>query len=291
MERNKTALMAITVALALAMAAVALWAPVRGLASAGSHVLRAQKFTAVQFSRPDYEHLEAVLDKLRSAAKRVELSDLGTPGIIQPPQNKVLSSLDEAEELLGYRPLVPGFLPEGMPYVPTLRGYTAGTATISLKVSQIRQFLADAGVGNIQLPDSYDGARVTLDTWPALVASYEDPENMLFLAVAQTRPPALAVDGRIDLEGLREQVLASGLVSEAVARQLRSVDDWTITLPVPVPEGGTSKTLELRGTTVLLVSGPQGQEHLALWYERGTVVSLLTNAPEDETIRVIESLH
>jgi hypothetical protein len=291
MDRARMPMFATTLGLSFAMAVIALWAPARILANAGSHVLRPDKFVAIEVTESDAKFYEGIRERLRAVIQDLRITDLGTPGLTEPPRGKELASIDEAGALLGYRPLVPGFLPDGFSPMPSLTGYTAGTASMALDVPKLRQVVAKAGLQSIHLPDSYDGARVTLDTWPAVMAYYSNPKASLFVATAQTRPPALTVEGKIDLESLRNQVLESGVVPTSLAAQLRALTDWTTTLPVPIPEGSLARTVQLRGTSVLFIT-LRGGESLALWYEHnGTMAALWTNLPPEIAIRVVESLH
>lgn len=291
MEKNKIPMMATTAALSVAMLAIALWAPVRSLLGVASHVLRPQNFVALYVSKEGLDGPSSLWHKLLDISQDLQLTDLGSPGFTELPKEQQIASIDEAAKLLGYMPLMPQYLPDGLPKIPSLRGYTAGTTTLAVNVRKLREVLAQVGLEGIQLPDSYDGAKVTLDTWPAVVAVYSNGATGQFVALAQSRPPALAIDGRINIETLRQQVLDSGLLPQTVAAQLRSIDDWTTTLPMPVPEGATAKEVPLRNTHVLFVTSPSGHQTLGLWYERGRVIALWTNLPEDDAIKVVESLH
>ncbi len=289
MTESRLSVFVSTLLLAGLMVSVALWAPLRSQASSANTVLRPYRFVPIHLSQTDEEAIFQKWSALVSSLRSVDIEDLLTPGLTQSPHDKQFSNLEEAKSFLGNGILVPTYVPTGIASKPSLSGLTPGTATVALKTKGIRQMLAAMSLNDVQVPDTYEGAKVTLETWPVVVQVYTSADQSQGFIVAQTHPPALTVDAKVDVEALRRQLITS-IAPPEVAAQLLAIEDWTTTLPVPVPEGVTSKYVDTGGNPALVLSDPHHRRTLALWFERGDLLVVGGNLSEDEVVRIVMSL-
>ncbi|MBW3603842.1 MAG: hypothetical protein KY460_02835 [Actinobacteria bacterium] len=83
-----------------------------------------------------------------------------------------------------------------------------------------------------ELPAALDGARLVVSV-PGTVASMYDVDGAM-LVVAESAQLRVDAEGA-DLGQIREYLLSRPEVPTDLARQLLAIDDWTTTLPIPVP--------------------------------------------------------
>lgn len=168
---------------------------------------------------------------------------------------RAVDTLDAAAETAGFAPSAPTTLPAGA----TLTGIEAqGPATVRLTLHAGRA---------PDLPRELAGAQVVVSL-PGMVAmTYESDDGMLVVGEAGQ----LAVDARgADLADIRTYLLGRPEIPPDVAEQLRAIDDWTTTIPLPVPVDD----LAWQETTVgdaagLALSDPLGAG--LLWQDDGRI--------------------
>lgn len=83
-----------------------------------------------------------------------------------------------------------------------------------------------------ELPPALDGAQLIVSVPGTVASMYTVDEQMLVVAEAD-QLAVEAVDG--DLEQIRAYLLSRPEVPADLSRQLLAIDDWTTTLPIPVP--------------------------------------------------------
>ena len=79
------------------------------------------------------------------------------------------------------------------------------------------------------------------------------------LAVAEVQGPTVSSSGA-DLATLESYFLSQPGISAELAAQIRAIADPSSTLPVPVPAGAASSTVDLNGhAAVVLAAGSEGR--------------------------------
>lgn len=168
---------------------------------------RSEKLTVVTF---DPAAPTAGLEKLGDIAA-VDV-DEGDSGPVANP--------DEAADVAGFTPRGVGVLPDGA-QAGQLMAAAPSTARVTFDADQAPD-----------LPDELDGAQLVIHAPGAVVAQYTIGDGMLMVAESGE----LAVDAEgADLAAVRDYVLNRPEVPKDLARQLLAIDDWTATLPIPVP--------------------------------------------------------
>lgn len=260
--------------------AVATLAPLRGSAFSEPTVLRPDRFVAVVVSgmegRPD--------DRGPGRALRMDESTLGTPGERTVPQRVQLDSVAAAQRELRREVRVPSVLPESITGPPAVTMFTSGAASYTLDLTKINAALAEAGIRDVQLPPSLHGATLMANLPAGVVLEWGAEESRL--ALVQVRQPTLTVPGEVDVSALRELLLAHPRLAGSqpeVAAELRAIEEWRITAPVPVSAQATAQSVRVDGADGLLVSTPGDGSAVLLW-QRARVVYALAGPFEPEVL-------
>jgi hypothetical protein len=96
------------------------------------------------------------------------------------------------------------------------------------------------------------------------------------LAVAEVQGPTVSSSGA-DLSTLEGYLLSQPGVSPALAAQIRAIGDPSSTLPIPVPPGAQSSTVDVDGhAAVVLVARSEG--NVVIWANNGRLFAVLGQA-------------
>lgn len=228
-----------------AVAALVAFTPTGRQAAAGFlSGFRAERFEVVTFD-PDqpmarFEELGEIVDVRADQAHGapVEVDDLAA-----------------AAEVSGFAPSAPTSLPDGA-VLRSVQASEPGTLQLALRADQAPD-----------LPDDLDGAQVTVAI-PGMVASTYDVDGRM-LVVGEAGQVAVDAEGA-ELADIRSYLLSRPEVPDDLASQLLAINDWTTTIPIPVPVD----QIVWRDTTVgdapgLMLSDPLGSG--LLWQADGRI--------------------
>jgi len=267
------------VALVAVMVATALLSPVGTLADNLLSQFRVHQFAAITIPMDmvqQYAGLSKSLTPQDVQQLQTEFQGLGslTSTLTQHSATPV-ASLADAKSHMGGNLAVPSKLPQAFSGVqPKIYTGDAGTASYTMDVAKIQAALQKMSLTVEGLPDPATTPKVTfsLDIPASAVFDYQSGTN--HLVVGQMVSPTLNIPSTVDVNGLRDTVLSiPGLPADLVA-QIRSVNDWTHTLIVPIPSGFTSSQTTVNGSAALLITGQatgaNGQGGSAvLWQKNG----------------------
>jgi hypothetical protein len=108
------------------------------------------------------------------------------------------------------------------------------------------------------------------------------------LAVAEVQGPTLSSSGA-DLETLENYLLSQPGISPELAAQIRAIGDPSSTLPIPVPAGANSSTVQLNGhVAVVLDAGSEGSA--VIWAENGRLFAVLGQAGTSDLLGVARQI-
>jgi hypothetical protein len=163
-----------------------------------------------------------------------------------------VDSLDEASRIAGFTPTrVPD---AGEPE------HIVASAPKSLRLT----FRAERAPN---LPPELDGARLIVSVPGTVMMQFGTDQDPLMVAEAEQ----LVVDAEgADLEAIRTYLLNRPEVPEDLARQLLAIDDWTVTLPVPVPVDEIAwRETTVAGQPGLMLEDPMGAG--LVWQQDGRI--------------------
>ncbi|WP_040669600.1 hypothetical protein, partial [Nitrolancea hollandica] len=290
------------VVVALLAVAIAV-APLGTLASDFLNQFRVQQFAAItipvdmaQFQQHDGAKAGAPAEHTGDAAATgehgpAEFNGMGAfTSTFTKDSSRKVGSVADANAHLGGTLLSPSSLPEGFASVqPQVYVSDAGTATYKMDVAKARQDLSGRGIDASGLPDPATTPDVTFTAnIPASAALTYQAGDKHFL-VGQMASPSLDIPSSVNVEVLRNALLAMPDLPQDVVAQIRSVRDWQHTLIIPVPKDAKTSQKTVHGAPALLISDEQGT--VVLWQKGGILHGVGGQATPDDVMATANSLH
>lgn len=265
--------------------------PVRAAAGEILGMFRVRKFAVVSFDpnqvQLNGEAFSANINQLLSDKVTV----LKEPG---PPQS--VASAAEASALAGIPVRLPTTLPGGGDAQPDIRVEDGMAAQIVVDRARAQALLDLAGLSDVQLPQALDGATVTIEVPPVVIAQYERPQigpSGAFV-LTQLRSPTVNLPPGVNLAQLGEAGLRLLGLSPEEARQFSRNIDWSSTLVIPLPmDIAAFRDVSVDGVNGVLIterSTSYAPHYILLWQKNGVVYSLAGQGNAEDMLAVANSL-
>lgn len=242
---------------------------------------RVQKFALITVAPQDPVANFASLEQFGTLHVPEDMQEGGTEA----------TSVAAAAEQVGFTVLQPAHLPSGLSADPQIR--TTPTSTVSFTVDRDKAlaYLAEQGHSDVNVPEALDDSTIHLSISAAVLLVYGDDAGQVSLVVGQSPSPTVTVSGDATLEQFRSFLLSlPGLPADTVAR-LRAIDDWTQTLPIPVPQDeAVSQHVTVAGAPGVSVQDAQTRHGVVLWQRDGMVYGVGGSCGEQELLAVAASL-
>ena len=281
----------ITLVVAVLAAAAGLFFASPMARALGSQLLqgfRVQRFVAVSF------------DPSQPTRALPDLSAFGTVTEISHGRIRPAASADEAGKAAGGLTVrLPG---EGVVAGdPQLMVVEPASMSFTFDVAQAREHLAAIGETSFQIPDRFDGAVFSASIPAVVVAQYGGrpgrfaPGPEMFgsetVVVIEGRSPSAKVSGQVSLDDMRQLLLSMPGLPPETAAQLRAIDDWTTTMPIPVPTNiGVAHDVQVNGRPGLAIADNTGAGGVILWTQGDMVYAVGGGKTADELLRIASSL-
>ncbi|HEX9330689.1 MAG TPA: hypothetical protein VF896_02300 [Anaerolineales bacterium] len=279
----------------------------RALASQLLDLFRVQQVTVVPVDVTGIEHLngDSALGKQMSQL----ISDSIT--ITKKPSDPIeATDANQASQLAGFTVRVP----EGT--TPSRISVMNGSAfTLTVDRNKAEALLKEAGRSDLVLPDSIDGAEISVDiptgvsvaygTCPAPSADGDEPgmngsgsrgrRYADCIILAEIPSPTVTAPPSVNVPQLAQISLEfTGMTSEQATAFTNTVD-WTSTLVIPIPKNAaTYEQISVDGVTGTLIQRPtdDAPQFALLWVKDGiiyTIGGLGSNS--QQAIQMANSLH
>jgi hypothetical protein len=261
---------------------------------------RVQKFAAITVEMDDFEDFQAsmLLRLVMADPDALEGSVMNLAGYTttfnedDPMANaQEFASAAEAEAAFGPF-LSTDDVPDGYADTPAYYVSAAGSVTVTVNTAEAQAIIDELNLPIFALPDATAQPEMvfTMEVSQALVQHYEGATEDEHIVVAQLASPTLITPDGLDMDALREDMLAlPGLPPDFVA-QLRSIEDWESTLVIPVPEGASSDDVTINGEPGLLITSDDGEGSVALWEHDGILYIVGGTASGDTISSIANSL-
>jgi hypothetical protein len=245
---------------------------------------RSQRFAVVQIDPGQNQE-----------AAFAQLERLGTvQGAESTESFQPVASLAEAGQRVGFtvKQPDPAVLPAGLSPTPEIAVSPASQVRFTFDQAKARAYFDSIGRPDVSLPDKFHGASLIASVPAAVLLGYEGEDGGPGLLIGQAGELEVAVDGNVTLEEMREFLLGLPGLSPETVRQLRAIEDWrsTVPLPVPVDQVNWQQTTIAGGPGLILVDN-SGLGSGAIWQRDGRVYGVAGPVPATEIQRVANSLH
>lgn len=270
--------------------------PVRSAAEEFLSVFRVERFQPVS------------IDPNERVNDLVDLTKLGTLEMDRMQMESTpLKSLDEAKTLNGVWVKSPGYLPASITGEPSVQMIAGGNAKFTFDSAKAKAYLAQIGEKDFAVPDKFNGAGFTVNILPVLSIMYGGPEGgqpslenpdgaaidsaVPTIMIMEAQSPSIETFGGVSLDELREFLLSVPGLPPSLVEQLRAIDDWSTTMPVPVPMGKeVADKVTVNGQQGLMVYDDTVKMGGVIWQEEGQIYFVGGSFPKDEIMRVANSL-
>lgn len=294
----------VAVALVLALAIAFSFAPVRALAGNLLALFRVQKIEFVEVDPerwPDEDTLEAAARQFESVMQdQVSITVDGEPQVVDEDTVRSLSTF-------------PVRLPSALEDESHITLRPGVHATMQVDLPRIRALLTELGYGDTELPDSLDGADISVDFHSTVIAAYGacEPGNEEWAeaqgptdfegdctVLTQMPSPSVSAPSELDIDQLgRAYLQLLGMSAEEATRFSQRVN-WTTTLVVPVPRSPSMnlsyQDVNVDGVVGTFVRPPRRgqdqQEYLLTWVKNDVVYALLGSGTVEDALHIAGSL-
>jgi hypothetical protein len=281
--------------IATALVLMAIFAMPQGRSASAQFLglFRSERFEAVPFSTVQLQDLEKTFAELEQIGRVEGLDDLDRG-------QRQVSTVVEAAQIAGFSPKTPdpSSLPAGVSATPSaIMVLPAGTVRFTFDQARAREHERATGQPGVQLPDRFDGAAIVVHTPATVVLRYGGGAGTgsfpggLGMLVGQAQPLTIEVQGNVSLEEMRVFLLGLPGISPQTVRQLRAIDDWQNTLPVPVPVDEVNwQRTTVAGESGLLLGDNSGLGSVVIWQKDGHLYGVGGGYPAREVRRVADGL-
>jgi hypothetical protein len=224
-------------------------------------------------------------------AKQISQLISNSTTITKEPGDPVeANDTNQASELAGFTVRAPAGMEPSR-----IRVTSGGAFTLTVDRAKAQALLEGAGRNDLVLPESIDGAEISVDIPSGVSLAYgtcpspdkhdDDPDRpgaraqdyadcVLF---AQIPSPTVTAPPSIDVPQLAQIALEfTGMTSED-AKALTESIDWTSTLVIPIPRNdSTYEEISVDGVTGTLIQQSSGSdpEYLLLWVKDGIIYAI-----------------
>jgi hypothetical protein len=263
-----------SMAAAFVVALVVAFTPQGGSAAAAFLAqFRSQRVAAIAVTP------ESQADILRTINSLTNLGTVQVPGVVtaaNPAQTARTElartqtvSAAEAARTVGFPLLTPdpAKLPTGIENTPTIRVTPASQIRFTFDKNKARAYFQSTGHPEVNLPDRFDGATLNVSIPAAAVLEYGGSSNRDGLIIAEAGELVVDVQGNVSLPELRDFLLSLPGLPSTVVSQLKQIQNWNETLPIPVPVDQVNwQTTTLNGSQGLLLNDNSGVGSAAVWH-------------------------
>jgi len=206
---------------------------------------------------------------------------------------ETVASVAEASQRVGFPVLQPdpATLPAGLAPTPKIQVWPASEIRFTFDRQKAQAYFQATGHPEVSLPARFDGASLVVAVPAAAFLEYTAPGNSQMLVVGAARELEVGVEGNVSLDELRDFLLGLPGLPPDTVRQLRAIQDWRTTLPIPVPVDQIAwQPVTIAGGPGLLLADNTGVGSGALWQRDGRVYGVAGTARAAEIERVANSL-
>jgi hypothetical protein len=235
------------------------------------------------------------------------LGNLGTvkmPGASGQPRPETVAraaaeqtrtvTLAEASAAVGFSLATPdpNALPTGIDKTPRVQVMPASQVRFTFDKAKTAAYLQSTGHPNVNLPDKYDGTTLVVSIPSAALVQYSSAGSREALVIGQAGELVVEVEGgTVSLGELRDFLLGLPGLPDAVVRQLRQIQSWNDTLPIPIPIDKVNwEATSFQGNQGLLLNDNSGVGSAAIWHANGHLFGVAGSLRATDLHAIAETL-
>jgi hypothetical protein len=203
-------------------------------------------------------------------------------------------SLAEAAQTVGFSILTPdpATLPAGVDKTPLVRVVPGSQVRFTFDKNKARAYFQSSGHPEVSLPDKFDGATLVVSIPSAAVLEYGDKASKNALIVGEAGELVVDVEGgKVSLPEMRDFLLGLPGLPPTVVSQLKQIQNWNETLPIPVPVDQVHwQSDTFNGNQGLLLKDNSGVASAALWHQSGHLYGVAGSLKSSDLKPIAESL-
>jgi hypothetical protein len=144
---------------------------------------------------------------------------------------------------------------------------------------------------DVALPDNLDGATLAVSLPPIVILEYGGTNGKPAVMVGEARAVEMGVEGKASLDDVRSFLLTMPGLPDDLARQLRSIQDWRSTLPIPVPVDKISwQDTTVSGAPGYLLNDNTGLGSAVIWQANGQIYGVAGPMKATDLRKLAETL-
>jgi hypothetical protein len=229
---------------------------------------------------------------VRSLAQLRHYGTIHTPGRVS---HQPATSIGNASTLSGMTVLTPASLPSGVPSAVSYSVSPGATASFTFSAAKAQTWAAKSGKVLPAMPSRIDGSTIDVTVGATVVATYGgcglNCSNLPQLVIGQMAAPHIASTGA-NLKQLEDYVFSLPGTSQQLATELRSINNPTSTLPIPIPSSfAHADPVSVQGVQGEAIGDNTGVGSLVVWEKDGVVYAVGGTFPLSQVESIANSLH
>jgi hypothetical protein len=284
------------VAAALVVSLVVTFSPeAQTTAAAFLAQFRSQQVTAIEVTPQSQTEIFRTLNALGN------LGTIQTPGGASRPealargaaQQSRTASLEEASRAVGFNLQTPDprVLPAGLDKTPSVQIMPSTQVRFTFNAARARAYFQSTGHPEVSVPEKFDGASLVVSIPSAALLHYGDRSSREALIVGQAGELVVDVEGKVSLAEMRDFLLGLPGLPPSVVNQLKKINNWNQTLPIPIPVDQVNwQSASFKGNQGLLLNDNSSAGSAAIWYEGGRMYGVAGSLKASDLKRVADSL-
>jgi hypothetical protein len=277
----------------LALSLVVAFTP-QGNAAAAAFLaqFRSQQVAGIEITPQTQGEIVKTLDALRNLGTLQTPSGLGRAAT--KPDSTATLSLSEASQAVGFSLQTPDptTLPAGVDKTPHIQVMPASQIRFTFDKNKARAYYQSTGHPEVTLPDKFDGATLVVSIPSTAMLQYGNPNSKDALIVGEAGELLVDVEGgKVSLVEMRDFLLGLPGLPPATASQLKQIQNWNETLPVPIPVDKVNwQSTTFNGNQGLLLNDNSGVGSAAIWHANGHLYGVAGSLRATDLKKIASSL-
>lgn len=207
-------------------------------------------------------------------------------------QQRTITLAEAAQTITPFLTPDPATLPAGIPATPAVHMMPQTQVQFTFNKAKAAAYFKSTGHPEVSLPDKYDGATLTVTMPKAVLLEYGDNKSRNGLFIAEAGEVTADVQGNASLPEMRDFILGLPGLPPTVVSQLKAINSWSDTLPIPVPLNMAQwKPFDAPGGGKgLMLYDNSGVGSAAIWHASGHLYGVGGSIKSDDLMNIVKKM-